>query len=243
MNEEKKTCVKRGQDEPHSFNSFIDPERTHECGHPGCMCREGAGDRALPGTDEGEKEMSRWNDLPWWVKERPRWLTPPKPEGLIVGCDYANGKGDSIVVDCLRFVSNKERWAKMTDWKKGDVFMTDYPLDHGGSRARNGRGMVIGVVQEVRETDLVPYDIQKNVSFGELTTNKNGSWSKDRCAKIGEMPLEALPDYEKPSVLPRSVLDKIEKGGFGEYTPKVRDLMEELYKSVTEEDEGEEKKP
>ena len=40
MNEEKKTCVKCGHAEPHSFNSFIDPERTHECGHPGCMCRD-----------------------------------------------------------------------------------------------------------------------------------------------------------------------------------------------------------
>jgi hypothetical protein len=122
----------------------------------------------------------------------------------------------------------------MTDWKKGDVFMTDYPLDHTVYKKWGLKGMVIGVVQEVRENDLVPYEIHQNVSFGELTTNKNGSWFKSRCTKIGEMPLEALPDYQKPSVLPQTVLDKINQGGFGEYAPKVRDLMEELYKAVAE---------
>lgn len=56
--------------------------------------------------------------------------------------------------------------------------------------------------------------------------------SRSLITKIGKMPIEFLPAFQKESMLPDSILEKIEKGDFGCRKESVKALIEEVYKAV-----------
>jgi hypothetical protein len=112
------------------------------------------------------------------------------------------------------------------EFERGDIVVYEYAP---GDEDVYG----IYIVKEQNGSSVSFYE-RENVltaAFRPMAESRSHAEASD-LIKIGVLPEKYLPECKKIEILPTSVLEKIDRGDFGCRKKAVKELMEELYKTL-----------